>query len=419
MIIFLTSFRIAWRSLMLNKTRSFLTVLGLLIGVSSVITIVSAGEGIKHYFKAEINKLGDNILFVVPTRPQRSGSNMGMFSRKPFNNDDITALRKHGTLLSSVTPQASGSFLVKYRDKNIFGDIEGTPNQKFDGTDTEVNLGRIWSRQEELGRQRVVVLGSKIVTDLFSKDQNPIGENIKIKGINYKIIGTLKEKGRLGGGPDVDKTLYIPLPTMQTTLMGSDDIYWITIMVARTGNREIQDIMADAKEQVSLILRKQRRVTNPTLDSFKIIEPSTFLDMGTSFINALVMIFGVIAVISLVVGGVGVMNIMLVSVTERTREIGLRKAIGAKPLVIQIQFLIEAMTLTLLGGVLGMVFGLIFAKLLSPLLKIFGSSSISPVIPWNYVIISMLVSLGIGLVFGFYPAVRASQLDPIESLRYE
>lgn len=419
MIVFLTSFRIAWRSLMQHKTRSFLTVLGLLIGVSSVITIVSAGEGIKQYFKTEINKLGDNILFVVPVRPQRAGSNMGMFARKPFNNDDVAALRRYGTLLSSVTPQVSANFLVKYRDKNILGNIEGTPYQKLEGTDTQVNLGRIWNRQEELGRQRVVVLGSKIVNDLFNKTQNPIGETIKIKGINFKVIGTLKEKGRLGGGPDVDKTLYVPLQTVQTTLMNSDDIYWITIIVATNQDRDIKEIMDDAKEQVTLIMRKQRRVTNPALDSFKIIEPSTFLEMGSNFINALVVIFGVIAVISLVVGGVGVMNIMLVSVTERTREIGLRKAVGAKPIVIQIQFLIESMTLTLLGGILGMVFGLIFAKLLSPLLKIFGSSNISPVIPWNYVIISLLVSMAIGLVFGFYPAVRASQLDPIEALRYE
>lgn len=419
MIVFLTSFRIAWRSLMLNKTRSFLTVLGLLIGVSSVITIVSAGEGIKQYFKSEINKLGDNILFVVPMPVQKAGGNSRRFSRKPFNNDDVVALRKNGSLLSSVTPQASGSFLVKFRDKNMFGEIEGTPYQKFEGTDTEIASGRIWTRVEEIGRQRVVVLGSKVVTDLMPKGVDPIGASIKIKGINYKVIGLLKEKGRLGGGPDVDKTIYMPLPTLQTTLMGSDDIYWITIMVVRSDDKDIEESMQAAKDQVSLILRKQRRVTNPTLDNFKIIEPSTFLEMGSNFINALIMIFGVIAVISLVVGGVGVMNIMLVSVTERTREIGLRKAIGAKPVVIQIQFLIEAMTLTLMGGVLGMLFGLIFAKLLTPLLKMFGGSNIIPVIPWNYVVISMLVSLGIGLLFGFYPAVRASQLDPIEALRYE
>jgi putative ABC transport system permease protein len=270
-------------------------------------------------------------------------------------------------------------------------------------------------RSEREYAARVVLIGSELATDLFPNGEDPLGKAVKINGVNFTIIGVLKKRpqGFGGGPPNVDDGFIAPVTTVQKRMIGSEDVFWVSLYMAEGAELEA------AKEQVAQVMRQRRRVRNVTDDDFQFISPDDFLKLGNQFINVLVGIFGGIAFISLLVGGVGIMNIMLVSVTERTKEIGLRMAVGAGRPAVLTQFIVEAIVLTLTGGMTGIFFGYATSFGVSKILEQALKTQWHPFIPPEWVGYSVGVSVLVGLIFGVYPAFKASQLDPVEAMRYE
>ena len=419
MSVLTTNFRIAWRNLMMNKVRSFLTLLGLMIGVLAVISIVSLGEGLKMMFAGQVAGMGNDVMWAMPKAPMRAGQNRGMVQARPFEMDDVSELtRGGGTAFKSVSPAYEVGANVKYRDNNKFAIVEGTDENMLLSFGMTLSRGRIIDPGDMNARSRVAVIGFNVAKELFPAIVDPVGEKIRVAGGGFNsqsvtVIGVLKEKGGGFGGQGMDDCLFIPYTTVQSRFYGSKKVPMIQIKVA-----DIKKI-DEAKAIGQKILRKQRRITDPSQDDFEIMFVSDFLEFANTFVNGLVTVFGVIAVISLLVGGIGIMNIMLVSVTERTREIGLRMALGARRVVILLQFLIEAVLLTFIGGVLGLLGGMATGFGVAQWLGKVVGTEWNVHMPVNIVIITLVVSSLIGIFFGVYPAFKASRLDPIEALRYE
>lgn len=418
MSVLLTSFRIAWRNLMMNKVRSFLTLLGLMIGVLAVISIVSLGEGLKMMFAGQIAGMGNDVMWAMPKAPMRAGQNRGMVQARPFEMDDVAELKSVSKLFSSVSPAYEVGANAKFRDNNKFVIIEGTDENMLKSFGLKLQRGRIIDPGDMNARARIVVLGSKAAKELFPAIVDPIGKKIRLAGGGFNsqsvtVVGILEEKGGGIGGQSVDDCVFVPYSTVQSRFYGSKKVPMIQIKVADMKQVD------EAKAAAAKVLRKQRRITDPSQDDFEIMFVSDFLEFANTFVNGLVTVFGVIAVISLLVGGIGIMNIMLVSVTERTREIGLRMAIGARRGVILLQFLIEAVVLTFIGGVLGLLGGLGTGFGVAQWLGKLLSTDWNVHMPINIIIITLVVSSMIGIFFGVYPAFKASRLDPIDALRYE
>ncbi|MEP0815359.1 MAG: ABC transporter permease [bacterium] len=413
-----TNFRIAWRNLMMNKVRSFLTLLGLMIGVLAVISIVSLGEGLKYMFSNQIASMGNDVMFIMPVVPQRAGQSRAMMMPKLFEMEDVDAIRREGgDIFRIVYPAYEMQGQAKYREKNKSIIIEGTMEFIREAYGMELERGRFLDAGDILARSRVVILGKNVADELFGPLEDPMGKRILVTGSFSQqavtVVGILKKKGGNIGGQGLDDALFIPYTTVQSRFLGSKKVQYI---IAKVADLKKVD---EATKLVERVLRRQRRVPDPSMDNFEIMFASDFLEFANTFVNGLVTTFGVIAVISLLVGGIGIMNIMLVSVTERTREIGLRMAIGAKRVVILLQFLIEAVVLTFIGGLLGLAGGVLtgfgVAKWLGGMLK-----TDWPVhMPIPIIIATLAISSLIGIFFGVYPAFKASRLDPIEALRYE
>jgi len=400
-------FEETYSALLANKTRSGLTMLGIIIGIASVIAMISIGSGAQTTIQSSIQSLGSNLLMVLPGVQRGVGTQIstgrgGAQSLTAADADAIAAL----PTVKAVSPEVSSRNQVTARGTNTNTQIIGTNIDYLLTRNTELDTGQFISEQNIRAASKVAVIGPATRDDLFGAGNDPINQTIKIKQIEFKIIGVTKSKGG-SGFSNPDNLIFIPYTTAQRFLTGNE--YLTTIDVQAID----QNSMADLQTQITAMLLERHNISDPQLADFNILNQSDIVAAASSITNTFTILLGSVAGISLVVGGIGIMNMMLTTVTERTREIGLRKAIGAKKRDINLQFLSEAVMLTFAGGFIGIILGWLIAYLISQ----FGGISTS--ISTFSVLLAFGVSAAIGIIFGYYPARRASNLNPIEALRYE
>ena len=400
----LESFANALSALLANKLRSLLTMLGVIIGVGAIITTTSIGEGAKADVTERIQTLGANILAVRPGQSMFRGRGSGD-ARRTLTVEDMEALQERGQTFGYVTPEVSSRAQVKFLNKNTNTTIVGTSPAYLVTANFTIEKGRFFTESEIRYRERVCVLGKTVVDNLFVNIE-PVGQTVKIKNVGFHVVGVMKEKGA-SGWRNPDDQVFIPYSTAMKRVFGSDYLSSISIQ-ANDGK-----LLEAAETEVTALLRKQHKIAANKEPDFHIRNQAEFMETleesNQTFTN---LILG-IAVVSLVVGGIGIMNIMLVSVTERTKEIGLRKAVGAQRSDILAQFLVESTSLALVGGVIGIGVGIGGADLVTSLWE--WRTLVSPM----YGIISFVVSALVGIFFGAYPAWKAAKLHPIDALRHE
>jgi putative ABC transport system permease protein len=404
----LESVRIALRAVTANKMRSGLTMLGIIIGVGAVIALVAAGAGAQAQVTQRFESLGSNLLVISPRRAFFRGFGVSSGSAT-LTNDDVDAIAALAGSVAAIAPEYSSSAQVVYGNKNTQTTILGVTPAYLTVRKWEIASGRFFEELDIQTKTKVAVLGATVVTDLFGTVTNPIGKYIKINRENYLVIGIMASKGS-DSFQSQDDQVFIPLTTAQIRFGGA-------------GNRTLQSIniqavsqekMDQAQAELTAILRAKHGLTGTQTNNFTIQNQTQIVSMVQQTSQTFTILLGSIAAISLVVGGIGIMNIMLVSVTERTREIGIRKAVGAKRRDILSQFLVEAIVIGLVGGILGVVAGYGAAQIVTPLL-----GATRAVVTPESVAMALTVSIGVGLFFGIYPASRAAALRPIEALRYE
>ena len=397
------SIKSAISSIKTNGVRSFLTALAIIIGTAAVITVIGIGSSAERALEASIDDLGPRTLSIFPSQRKRGGISSGY---NPLVIKDAEALSDNKEHNWMIAPAMSGSRQVKYRNSNISGEINGYLPVNFEVRGFEIGQGRIFSEKENLGRKKVIILGSKVPGELKTSAKQLLNNEILVAGTSYKVIGILKEEGSTGWqNPDDD--LYVPLLTASQRIFGTDRLGWINVGISNETN--VDYVMMTIEQ----ILRQKHDIGPGEENDFRINDWSQYSDLRRQATGIFTALIAGIAGISLIVGGIGVMNIMLVSVTERTREIGLRKALGATQKSIMMQFIIEAVLLCILGGLLGVIIA-------TTLLFLF--TSINDWVfsmPFSAIIGSITFSALVGLFFGIWPARRAAKLDPAVSLRYE
>jgi putative ABC transport system permease protein len=399
---------VALEALGANKLRSFLTMLGIVIGVAAVIAMVALGRGAQQSVNERIAALGTTLLTVMPGQARVPGGIASPSDRAPLTLDDAQALEERGSVIAAVQPEMARSLQVQYRDKNTNTTVTGTTANYPEVRKFTLAAGRMFSSAEDAGKRRVAVLGTQVVTDLgATRPEALIGSEIRINMVQFSVIGVLASKGQGGGFSNPDDQVLVPIQTGRYRLLGGDRIR--TISVLAPTEKDIPVTMAEIQK----ILRRQHRLRPGQADDFNIRNQSDFLSTLGETTKVFTMLLAGIAAVSLLVGGIGIMNIMLVSVTERTREIGVRKALGATRTDILLQFLIEAVVLCLLGGIVGIGLGGGGAVLLRTVFHWSTSVDLSSIV------IAFVFSAAVGIVFGVWPARRAASLDPIEALRYE
>ena len=401
----LNALLIAIKEIRRNILRSILTILGIVIGVASVIAMVMIGDGTTANVTANIEKLGSNMLNVRVGQEKR-GAPRDDNSAKPFKIEDITAIKNEVSNLKGVTAENSSMANVVFGNKSNSSLIVGTTNDYFIIKDWEVEQGRIFEEGELSSGKSVCILGTTVVKNLFG-DENPIGATIRIKNFPCSVIGVLASKGASSFGRDQDEVVITPLKMYQRKIQGNLDVSTIIVSVME------EKYIEDAKEQIISLMQDRRAVKVGESDNFHIRDMKDILNTMTSTTKMLTYLLGSIAAISLLVGGIGIMNIMLVSVTERTREIGIRLAIGAMQSEVLLQFLIEAIVLSTLGGIIGIFLGLGVGYM------VVGIFDLPYIINTQIILISFIFSTLIGVVFGYFPARKAARLNPIDALRYE
>jgi putative ABC transport system permease protein len=393
---------LALRSIRRNLMRSFLTILGIVIGVAAVITMVTLGNGATRSVSDQISSMGSNLLMVMPG--QRFGP--GAVPGAPFKIADVDAVRHQIAGVRLVAPVVTKGVTAVYQANNWTTAVTGSTNDYFDAGNWEVAVGRDFTEAEERSGKAVCVIGETVREKLFGR-QNPVGSQIRIKQFSCEVIGLLKAKGQSSMGSDQDDTVVMPLRTVQRRLAGSQDINRLMISV-KTG------ASIDAtKEKLTELLRERRNISENEDDDFRVMDTRQIAEALTATTKILTMLLGAVAAVSLLVGGIGIMNIMLVSVTERTREIGIRLAIGAVEREVLLQFLVEAVVLACLGGIVGLLLALLASWSLAPVLQV--PFLFDPQIN----LVAFLFSALIGVAFGYFPARRAASLNPIEALRHE
>jgi len=399
------SFLMAWASLVANKLRSLLTMLGIIIGVAAVIALVSIGNGVKQDIEDSISSLGSNLLVVMPGAPRTPGVRPSQGSMKSLKISDYEAIAKLEGV-KAASPMTNGSYVVIYQNKNWTTSVAGVNANFQDVNNWTMTSGRFFSDKNVQNRERVAVVGQTVVKNLFA-DEDPVGKEIRVKNIPFRVIGVLKSKGNGTMGNDQDDTVLIPYTTSMERVEGID--YLRMVYVVAKDDEGIDRLQADIEN----LLRVRHSIKDPNLDDFNIQNMKSIMETVAQTTGTFTLFLGAVAAISLVVGGIGIMNIMLVSVTERTREIGVRKALGATYSVIVTQFLIEAVVISLMGGFIGIAFGIGASKLIGM------ASGMSTVVSIPTIIMSFGFSMAIGLIFGIYPARKAAKLNPIDALHYE
>ncbi|HBM46222.1 MAG: ABC transporter, permease protein [Parcubacteria group bacterium GW2011_GWF2_38_76] len=391
-----------------NRVRSGLTMLGIIIGISSVIAMVSIGQGAQNTIESSINSIGSNLLVVTPGAQKGPGVmiSAGRGSAKSITLSDAEIIKKEVILAKGVAPEVSKRYQVTAKGTNTNVSISGTVPDYMIVRNIEIDFGSFITEQNVKSGSKVAVLGPTTRDDLFGEDADPIGQTIRINKIDFKVIGVTVSKGG-SGMSNADDIIYVPISVAQRYFSG--DEYLSNINIAA----ESADVMTEIQNQVTDLLIVSHKIKDPTILDFSIMNQADMVATASSVTTTLTLLLSAIAGISLVVGGIGIMNMMLTTVTERTREIGLRKAIGAKRKDITLQFLAEAIMLTFVGGGIGIFLGWLVAFLLS----YFGIIQASVTI--TSILLAFGVSTAIGIVFGYYPAYRAARLNPIEALRYE
>jgi putative ABC transport system permease protein len=411
------SIRIAIRALAANKLRALLTMLGIIIGVAAVISLMSVGRGAQAAVTERIQGLGTNLLFIRPGTANTGGIRQGFGSAQTLSLDDADAIATQVTSVVGVAPEIGGGAQLVASGQNWSSRVTGTTEDYPEVRNFHPALGDFFTKQNVEARARVIVLGSVVAQNLFG-DLDPVGETVRISlfgraGTNFRVIGVMETKGGTGLG-NQDDQVFVPVTAYQTrlaptrTVRGSFTVSTINVEVADAA------LMPTAVQEIAALLRQRHRVNQ---DDFTIQSQEDFLSTAAQVTGIMTVLLGAIAGISLVVGGIGIMNIMLVSVTERTREIGIRKAVGARRRDILLQFLVEATVVSLLGGLIGMGLGLGLSRLLAGVN--FNGQKLTTLVTADAVILSFTVSAAVGLFFGIYPAMRAARLSPIEALRYE
>ncbi|MBU1006263.1 MAG: ABC transporter permease, partial [Candidatus Omnitrophica bacterium] len=402
---FIEHVRQSFRAIFANKVRSFLSMLGILFGVAAVIAMLALGQGAKISMEQRLKTLGSNLLSIQGGSGKVRGAARGAGSVTRFTSLDVDAIRELAPLIKRVSGSASGSGQAVYKSENWSTRIEGVGYDYGEMRSAVPEIGRWFAREEIAQRDKVAILGLTVAEKLFG-NKNPVGEQIKINRINFKVIGIAPEKGA-GGWRDQDDIIYIPLTTAMYRVLGKDYLDNIYAEASDVGST------AAAQEAIEHLIIKRHRIYKNPDDYFHVHDMSEIQEMLSSTTKTMSMLLGCIAAISLLVGGIGIMNIMLVSVTERTREIGLRKALGARAKDIMTQFLIEAITMTLSGGFMGILLGIVISVILS-----FFAGWATKVTVLNIILASGF-SIAVGMFFGLWPAKKASELNPIEALRYE
>jgi putative ABC transport system permease protein len=398
--------RIAIRALTRNKMRSLLTMLGIVIGVGAVITTVGVGQGAQKQVEDQIASLGTNLLYISSGSVNKGGVRLGGGATKTLTYDDMTAIQQSLATIAQAAPGASASVQVVSDNQNWSTRVTGTEPQYFDIRNWPFAMGGNFTQDDVTRSTNVVVLGATVQQNLFGT-ANPVGQTVRIGTLPFQVVGVLVAKGQSGLGQDQDDGVYVPITTLQKKISGQN---WLQYIMASATS---QPASFAATGQITALLRDRHRIRPGQDDDFTVRNLADVAQLADASAQVMTLLLASIAGVSLIVGGIGIMNIMLVSVTERTREIGIRLAIGATESDVLRQFLSESVVLSLAGGILGIMFG------------IAASMTITKVLGWNILISptaiasAVVFSMAVGIFFGFYPARKAAMLDPIEALRFE
>lgn len=389
-----------------NKARSGLTILGIVIGIASVITMIAIGEGAQSSIQSNIQSIGSNLITIFPGAQRGGPVSSGRGSAQTLTIEDYEAIKNQIQGIKGVAPEVSRRYQITAKGNNTNTQVIGTASTYPEVRNVKMSIGSFITDQQNKTSAKIAVLGPTTRDDLFGENANPVGQTVRINNTDFTVTGVTQAKGGSGFN-NSDDSIYIPLRSTQNFLSG--DEYLNTISVAA----ENQNSMASVQEQINNLLLTRHNISDPAQADFNIMNQSDIIATASSITDTFTILLSSIAGISLLVGGIGIMNMMLTTVTERTREIGLRKAVGIRKIYINLQFLAEAVLLTFIGGGVGIALGWLASVALSNFL------SLATQISLYSVLLAFSVSAGVGIIFGFYPARRAANLSPIEALRYE
>lgn len=396
----------AFRALRRNKMRSFLTMLGIIIGVAAVIAMLAIGQGAQYSVEQQITALGTNVLIVIPGSQQSAGVHVGAGSATTLTEEDAQAIQRDCPSVALLSPGTRSGGQVIAGNLNWATSIEGTGPDYLEIRKWKVEYGDFYTDQEVKSAAKVCVIGRTVADNLFP-EQSPVGQNVRIRNVPFKVIGVLAKKGQNAMGQDQDDIILAPYTTVARRLT------WYPYLRQILVSAQSPSAIATAQKEISEVLRMRHRLIASDPDDFTIRNQADLATAATATTDILTILLASIASVSLLVGGIGIMNIMLVSVTERTREIGIRMSVGARSRDILTQFLVEALVLSLLGGISGILLGVVGSSLISSL------ASWPTIITTFSIVLSFGFSIAIGVFFGFYPARKAALLNPIDALRYE